>query len=350
MAGNVREWIENVASDSTYFILGGAWKSQTYLYADPQALPPFDRSPQNGFRCVRNTVPPSPEIAGSIRTLHRDFSKFKPASDAVFRAYQALYAYDKTPLNAKVEGIVQDTADWREERITFDAAYNNERMVAYLFVPKNVRPPYQTVVFCPSARVLDIPDSRTLGDMKFFDYIVQSGRAVLYPIYKGTYERMTKTVFVGAAQTLAYLTERSKDLGRSLDYLQTRPDIDMHKLAYLGVSMGSAEGVIYSTIAQDRFKTVIFLDGGYFLDQPPMGGDQADFAPRLKKPVLMVNGRDDYVFSLEKSQKPFFQMLGSPAAEKRHVVLDTPHDVTERRAELVKEVLDWLDKYLGRVE
>jgi dienelactone hydrolase len=350
MAGNVREWIENVASDSTYFILGGAWESQTYLYADPQALPPFDRSPQNGFRCVRNTVPPSPEIGGSIRTLHRDFSKFKPASDAVFRAYQALYAYDKTPLNAKVEGIVQDTADWREERITFDAAYNNERMVAYLFVPKNVRPPYQTVVFCPSARVLDIPDSRTLGDMKFFDYIVQSGRAVLYPIYKGTYERMTKTVFVGAAQTLAYLTERSKDLGRSLDYLQTRPDIDMHKLAYLGVSMGSAEGVIYSTIAQDRFKTVIFLDGGYFLDQPPMGGDQADFAPRLKKPVLMVNGRDDYVFSLEKSQKPFFQMLGSPAAEKRHVVLDTPHDVTERRAELVKEVLDWLDKYLGRVE
>lgn len=350
MAGNVREWLENVASESTYFILGGAWKSQTYLYADPQALPPFDRSPENGFRCVRNTIPPPPEIAGGIRTFHRDFSRYKPASDEVFRAYQALYSYDKTPLNAKVEGIVQDTADWREEKITFDAAYNNERMTAYLFVPKNVRPPYQTVVFCPSARVLDIPDSRTLGDIKFFDYIVQSGRAVLYPIYKGTYERMDKTVFVGAAQTLAYLTERSKDLGRSLDYLQTRSDINTSKLAYLGVSMGSAEGVIYSTIAQVRFKTVIFLDGGYFLDSPPMGGDQADFAPRLKKPVLMVNGRDDYVFSLEKSQKPLFQMLGSPAADKRHVVLDTPHDVTEQRPELVKEVLGWLDKYLGRVD
>jgi hypothetical protein len=64
----------------------------------------------------------------------------------------------------------------------------------------------------------------------------------------------------------------------------------------------------------------------------------------------MVNGRDDYVFSLEKSQKPLFQMLGSPAADKRHVVLDTPHDVTERRPELVKEVLSWLDKYLGRVD
>jgi hypothetical protein len=32
------------------------------------------------------------------------------------------------------------------------------------------------------------------------------------------------------------------------------------------------------------------------------------------------------------------------------VVLDTPHDVTEDRSRLVKVVLDWLDKYLGRVD
>ena len=25
--------------------------------------------------------------------------------------------------------------------------------------------------------------------MKFIDYVIQSGRAVLYPVYKGTYER-----------------------------------------------------------------------------------------------------------------------------------------------------------------
>ena len=268
----------------------------------------------------------------------------------MFHAYEALYAYDKTPLNAKVEGAVQDTADWREEKITFDAAYNGERMIAYLFLPKHVKPPYQTIVFCPSARVLDIPNSRNLGDIKFFDYIVQSGRAVMYPIYKGTYERQDKVVFPGAAQQLAYLTERYKDLARSLDYLQTRPDIDANKMAYLGVSMGSAEGVIYATLAQDRFKTVIFLDGGYFLEKPPNGGDQADFAPRLKKPVLMVNGREDYVFTLETSQDPLFAMLGAPAADKEHVVLDTAHDVTEQRPELVKAVLSWLDKYLGQVD
>jgi dienelactone hydrolase len=289
------------------------------------------------------------EAQRPVKKLERDFSKYKPVSDDVFRAYLTLYSYDKTPFDAKVEGVVGETADWREEKITYDAAYNNERMAAYLFLPKNVRPPYQTVVFSPSARVLDLHDSRNLGDIKFFDYVVQSGRAVLYPVFYGTYERQGKTVFVGAAQELTYLANRSKDLGRSLDYLDTRPDIDKNRIAYLGVSMGSAEGVIYTTVEQSRLKTAIFLDGGYFLDRPPAGGDQADFAPRLKVPVLMVNGRTDYVFSVNESQNPLFQMLGTPDVDKKHVVLDTPHDVTERRTELAKVVLDWLDKYLGRV-
>jgi eukaryotic-like serine/threonine-protein kinase len=85
-------------------------------------------------------------------------------------------------------------------------------------------------------------------------------------------------------------TQRYKDVARSLDYLETRSDIDKSKLAYLGVSMGTAEGVIFTTLAQDHLKTVVFLD------PPQPGGDQADFAPRLKKPVLMVNGRYDYCF------------------------------------------------------
>jgi eukaryotic-like serine/threonine-protein kinase len=350
MAGNVREWTESATSDDAYFILGGAWKSQTYLYVDPELLSPFDRSPTNGFRCVRNTTPLPPEVVRPVKTLERDFAKAKPASDEVFHAYRAMYSYDKTPLNAKAEGIVQDSMDWREEKITFDAAYNRERMAAYLFLPKKVQPPFQTVVFFPSARVLNIPSSQQLGDIKFFDYIVQSGRAVLYPIYQNTYERRVKLVRPGASQAMELTVQRFQDLGRSLDYLQTRPDIDQDKLAYLGVSMGSAEGVIYATLLQDSLKAVVFLDGGFFLGQPHPGRDQVDFAPRLKKPVLMVNGRYDFTFSLEKAQNPLFRMLGTPETDKRHIVRDTPHDVTDQRAELVKDVIGWLDKYLGRVD
>jgi eukaryotic-like serine/threonine-protein kinase len=44
-----------------------------------------------------------------------------------------------------------------------------------------------------------------------------------------------------------------------------------------------------------------------------------------------------------------FAMLGTDTSDKSHVVLDTPHDVTEQRPQLVKAVLDWLDRYLGSV-
>jgi serine/threonine protein kinase/dienelactone hydrolase len=350
MAGNIREWVLNDTGEGSRFILGGYWNAQTYLYADPEALPPFDRSPENGFRCVRNTAPLSAVMLQPVKRFARDFAKYKKVPDDVFRAYLQLYAYDKTPLDAKVEGVVQDTPDWREERITYKTAYDNQRMSAYLFVPKHVKPPYQTVVFYPSARVLPLHDSRNLGDVTFFDYIVQSGRAVLYPIYYGTYERQGPTVWPGSAEWISYLAKNSKDLGRSLDYLETRSDIDKSRIAYLGVSMGSAFGAIYSTIAQSQLKTVIFLDGGYFLFQQPPGGDQADFVPRLNVPVLMVNGRYDYDFPPDLSQDPMFRMLGTPEAAKRHVMFDTPHDVRGQRTELVKVVLGWLDKYLGRVD
>jgi pimeloyl-ACP methyl ester carboxylesterase len=144
-------------------------------------------------------------------------------------------------------------------------------------------------------------------------------------------------------------SEWYKDAARSLDYLNTRKDIDSTRLAYMGVSMGAADGLIISTLLQDRLKTAIYLDGGYFLAPAPKGGDQADFAPRMKKPVLMVNGRYDFTFSVDRAQDPMFNMLGTPAADKSHVILETPHDVNQQRPQLVKAVLDWLDKYLGPV-
>jgi dienelactone hydrolase len=188
-----------------------------------------------------------------------------------------------------------------------------------------------------------------LGDVEFFDYILQSGRAVMYPIYQNTYERKVHFHLPSASQSIQITTDQFKDAARSLDYLATRPDIDSSRLAYLGVSAGAAKGVINVEMLQNRLKTGIFLDGGYFLDPPTPGADQAEFAPRLKIPILMVNGRYDYVFNVETAQNPLFNMLGTPAADKKHVLLDTAHDVTDRRPQLVHAVLDWLDRYLGHV-
>ena len=65
----------------------------------------------------------------------------------------------------------------------------------------------------------------------------------------------------------------------------------------------------------------------------------------MKQPLLLVTGRYDYFIPYEPAQKTFFQLVGTPAEHKRHVVAEAPHAVP--RADYLPEVLGWLDKYFG---
>ena len=346
LIGNAREWYWNDDGNGMRYTLG----RQPASYG-PEALPAFDRSPLNGFRCVRNSAPLPKETLAPRPMLARDFSKASPASDEAFRVYRAMYAYDPGPLNATVETVAETSEDWRKEKVTFNAAYENQRMMAYLFLPKHARAPYQAVAFFPSARVNFLTDSSGLGDLTFMDYVVQSGRAVIYPIYDGLYERHAAAPMVpGLTVVREQVVHWSKDLGRSIDYLLTRSDIDGSRLGYLGVSQGTAYGVNLAAVEQ-RIKAVVLLDGGFLQYEHSVEGlDPVDFAPRLTQPVLMVNGRFDATFPIATAQLPLFRLLGAPATDKRHVVFETPHDVRLQRADMVKEVLAWYDRYLGRVQ
>jgi dienelactone hydrolase len=346
MAGNVAEWCRNEAGGGTRYLLGGGFDTATNEYFEPGELPPFHRGANAGFRCVKNTGALPAEASAERKLEIKDFSKAKPASDADFQRYiKTMYTYDHTPLNAKVENVAQSSPDWREEKITFDAGYGKERVTAYLFLPAHVAPPYQTVLFFPTARALFLPSSQALTDMKYIDYVVQSGRAVVYPIYKGTYERSGPEPGIDGVSGRETLIQESKDIGRTLDYLETRSEIDHKKLAYMGVSMGAALGVNFVGV-EDRFHAAIFLDGGFFGENPLPGTDQADFAPRIKAPTLLVCGKFDWIFL---GKEALIKLIGAPAADKKVVMLDTAHDVSEQRPDLMREVLAWLDKYFGKI-
>ena len=100
---------------------------------------------------------------------------------------------------------------------------------------------------------------------------------------------------------------------------------------------------------EERFRTAVLFEGGLYRSRTPPEADEFNFLPRVRVPVLMLNGRYDYTFPLESSQKPYFRWLGTPEKDKRHVVYDAAHDVMVNRTEVVKEVLSWLDQYLGPV-
>ena len=44
MAGNVKEWCWNSASDGKRYIMGGGWDEPAYMFNDPDARSPFERA------------------------------------------------------------------------------------------------------------------------------------------------------------------------------------------------------------------------------------------------------------------------------------------------------------------
>ena len=279
----------------------------------------------------------------------RDFSREKPVSDALFRVYKSLYSYDKTPLHAVVESA-EETADWKREKVTFAAAYGNERVIAYLFLPKKSQPPFQTVVRFPGSEAIDLRSSTNLPEMDQFDFVIKSGRAVLFPVYKGTFERGDdlKSDYPNLTSSWRdHIIAWSKDLGRSIDYLETRPEIDRNKLAYQGLSWGGAMGSVLPAL-EDRIKVCVLIVPGFNLQRSLPEVDELNFAPRVKVPVLMLNGRFDFFYPVGTSQEPMFHLLGTPKQHKRRVVYETGHNIP--RNELIRETLDWLDRYLGPVK
>ncbi|MEO8053327.1 MAG: SUMF1/EgtB/PvdO family nonheme iron enzyme, partial [Acidobacteriota bacterium] len=348
MAGNVKEWCLNEAREGRRLILGGGFGEPNYMFFNTDAQSPWDRLANFGFRGVKLNSPPSAAATAHLEVLTRDYWKEKPVGDDVFKAYTALYAYDKGELNPQVEETAT-MQEWSRTKVSFDAAYGHERVTAYLFLPKNAPPPFQTVVNFPGGFAF-LDDKLDLSSIEDdYDFLLKSGRALLVPIYKGSYER--RDGYVPGRSPSAFLRDHviawSKDLGRSLDYLETRKDIDSARVAYFGFSQGGAYGALLPAV-EKRIVVAILSSGGFYSRRFFPEVDPFNFITHVTIPVLMLNGRYDTTFPTESSQRPLFHWLGSPGKDKKHVIYEVGHAAFPRPA-AVRETLDWLDKYLGPV-
>ncbi|MHC4168645.1 MAG: protein kinase domain-containing protein, partial [Planctomycetota bacterium] len=326
-AGNVREWCYNTVEgrkQQLRNILGGAWGDQEYLFTGGELRSPWDRDSGNGLRCAeyiggKDAVPAL--AFDPIEYIDRDLANFEPVSDEVRDSYiNTWYKYDRTELDPKIEAVDDDLGYCRRERITFRAAYPNERVIAYLHLPVSAEPPFQTVVWYPGGGARGNPwDQRAYKHQMVA--LIKSGRALIVPFYKGTYERRLEESFYppDGIQSRNLYVQRSQDLRRAVDYLQTRQDIDVEKLAYVGLSWGGLTGSLMMAV-EDRFQAGVFLLGGICACKRHPTADPANFAPGVKVPTLMINGSDDSIFPYETAQKPLFDLLGTPQAHKKHII------------------------------
>jgi hypothetical protein len=346
MAGNVKEWC-STASGSRRYILGGGWNEPSYMFMDVDAQSPWDRLPTYGFRCAKYMAPlPADQLAAvPVVNVTRDYAAEKPADEALFRTYRGFYSYDKTALDATVDSV-QEAPHWRLENVSFAAAYGGERVPAHLYLPHGARPPYQVVVYWPAAEALRLRSSDDIR-MKYMEYLLRGGRAVLHPIYKGTYQRRIGRPLAGPSEARDVMVYFAKDLSRSIDYLETRPDVDAKRLAFYGVSLGATVAPVLLGV-EHRFRAAVLQGGGLEAWRPLPEADPFHFAPHVRTPVLMVNGRYDFALPVETSQRALLRLLGTPPEDKRHVVFESGHAGFGMH-DLIREVLDWLDRYLGPI-
>ena len=360
MAGNVREWAANASDNGTRLTLGGSWTDPAYQYLFPDPRSPFDRSPGNGLRTMKRIGgEETPGLAASLPAMPLiDPRTRRPVSDAEYAVFTRFYERKSVPLDARIESTDESSSVWIKHRVSFAAGYGGERTMALLYLPRTAKPPYQVVIQMAGAATFYRKSSATEKDIfgwSYCEYLLRGGRAVMLPIWKGAYERSDgfHPLHTEWPSYREHVMQWVSELRQSINYLETRDDVAKDKIGYQGISNGSVWAPIFLAL-EPRVKTGLLQLGGLLvvpIHETPMPPeiDAFNYAPHVTQPVLMMNGRSDAIFPYENAQVPLFRLLGTPAQNKDHKTYPSGHSSSEWQNELIKESLNWLDRWFGAV-
>jgi len=139
----------------------------------------------------------------------------------------------------------------------------------------------------------------------------------------------------------------AQDLMRTLEYLETREDIDTEKIAHYGFSLGGTYTPAFTAVEQ-LFEASVPISGGTTF-RLPEEHSPVNFAPNVTVPTLMIGGKNDPQAPVELYQRPILELLGTPPEDKKLCVLEGAHAPTDWNA-TVREMHAWLDHYLELVQ
>jgi eukaryotic-like serine/threonine-protein kinase len=346
MAGNVAEWTSNDSSDG-YLATGGAWGDPTYAFSQFGGRPGFFTSDKLGFRCVSLAGESASDQGGMRIELDQEVPHYTASSPQVFATLASSYRYERTPLEARIEQTTE-TPEWTRERITFNGA-NGVRAIAYLYVPNHVPRPLQVMHYLPAGDVdngfRSLPDSMDDRMAPF----VRAGRAAFGVVLEGYIERLRPAEFVRPAGSTVEFAEtvarRVTDLRRGLDYLETRTDLDASRIGVVAPSAGSLLGLVLGAI-ETRHRAFVFIGAGLPGSYRTINAaaNPINFAPHIRQPKLILQGRYDEDTPLRTATEPFFKLLSEP---KRLVLYDGGHVPSVEV--LMSNTSAWLDEQLGPV-
>ena len=343
MAGNAREWGTNPHKNGNRSIMGGGYDDGTYYFTDNFSQHPINRYKTNGFRCVI-TSEDTKTLASAdtlIQTFQRDFYSYKPISDEVFNIYNGMFKYDSAPINTKViKDSISINEVWYKKVVEIDAAYGQERLPLNIFIPKNTSPPFKTVIYVPGSGSITSRNSQNLTANRI-GFLMRSGYALIWPVYKGTYER-------GYSEFPNYVENASKiyadqmimmvkDYSRAIDYVEQQENL-LNDVYYYGISWGGMLGPLFLA-NENRIKKAVWQVAGLGARETRPEGSPLTFLSRINVPVLMLNGIYDQYFPFETSQKPMYDLLSLNEPLKKMITYESAHSPPANQTS--KEILKW---------
>lgn len=353
MAGNVREWLWTAMGEHR-MVAGGAWNEPAYLYNQVNSADPWDRSAGNGLRLMRTAAGrPIPEaLRRPVGGNRIDFAALRPVDDATYALLEEQLRYSARDLDARVESLPSTNPAWTRERISLATGYDESRLVVHLFLPTRGRPPYQTIFYLPHSghfRYAQSSDEFDPGEGSApLDFIVKSGRAFAVVVFDGSFERRWPESRIASTAYIDRYRLRQRnhrqDLGRAIDYLATREDIDAGRLGWLGISYGS-QTMMPLLAVERRIGAAVLVGGGVYPLRLPAAEQPYNYLPRITQPVLMLSGRWDIDVSLE-AQDAMLRLLGTPPDRKQRILFDVGHGYLPQN-QFVRATLDWFDQHLG---
>lgn len=347
LAGNVKEWLANPVDDG-FAVAGGSWQDPAYLFSEIGSVNPVDAAATIGVRCARTRAGGAGGAALTRRLhLHVQPPVYHPVDATTYGSLLAFYRYDRRPANPRAE-VVETTADWTRERIWIDGVAGDSVLV-HLFLPTRAAPPYQALLYIASSAAFFFAPVWQSATSDLGPHI-KAGRAVAAVVLKGMLERpQAGGLVIPPSASVGFrdlMVLHATEMRLALDYLETRREIDMHRLAYVGVSFGAGSRLPFAAV-DDRFRSVVLIGAGIDERVQPTLPEAANFnfAPYISVPKLMLNGRLDEEHPWTTRAEPLWKLLREP---KELILIDGVghRPPVEQR---VAPINAFLDRTLGPV-
>lgn len=351
MAGNAREWLSTQGALG-HWVAGGAFDEPKYLYLQPGEVPPDDRSANNGFRCMRLVLagPTDDELRRPVAIQVTDYSAMEPVGDAAYAILAQQLDYRAMAFTPRGGPAESSNPAWTVERVLLPTGYDNTSFAVQLFLPTDRRPPFGVIFYMPHIGEFIAPASTggfdpAMGGIPL-DFLLKSGWGLAVVAFDGAFERQwsgERMQSTGSADRIRQQQRHwREELGRSIDYLATREDINARAFGWFGISFGASSMLPLLAVEKRIGATVLYSGGIGLRGDLPAGEQMYNYVSRVTQPVLMLSGRWD---TASAAQQRMFELLGSPAEQKKHVMFEAGHGSLPR-FQVEKETLEWFDRHL----